>query len=352
MENTDNYTIPTDEIAVKQQEEKFNLTPSESAFFSQMEKSLKKYAADMTAPKPLETLYENIHRLNRLFITFGRPWLADSGIIQKACAWYLAYARPTKDESSRLIETLNGFTSAACYLSDWNGLIIQMQKFFNAQEKELKRLFGYEKENERKHKEWDERLRAEGIAYCMTIGEGEIYGVLPTQIKELYKTMGQFIEREKAPFQCTIKGCDEYCISISKDIDLRADESHFHVNYSLGDLHADSEDIPAGQMQRIADIVSGFLKVFGENGDKKVRWDIADYPKETQPDIAFGIKEDNRIPTFRTVPWISKRINKEENEETEIEYCIDINEIHSPELSFSEFVAVYRKLGDFLGSQP
>ena len=106
-------------------------------------------------------------------------------------------------------------------------------------------------------------------------------------------------------------------------------------------------------MQRIADIVSGFLKVFGENGDKKVRWDIADYPKETQPDIAFGIKEDNRIPTFRTVPWISKRINKEEgDEETEITYFVEVNEIHSPELSFSEFVAVYRKLGDFLGSQP
>ena len=348
MGNAEKYIFTVDYTPEEPEKDEYNLTPSESVFFSQMEKNLKKYAADLTAPKPLETLFDNIHRLNRLFILFGRPWLADSGMIQKACTWYLANARPTKEEACRLIETLNGFTSVACYLSEWNGLISRMQEFFSVQEKELKRLFEYEKERERKHREWIERLSAEGVAYCMTIGEGEIYGMLYPQIEELYKVMGRFIEREKAPFQCKIKGYDEYCISISKDIDLHADENHFHINYSLGDLHADSEGIPAGQMQRIADIISDFLKVFGENGDKKVRWDIADYPKESQPDIAFEMKEDKRIPDFRTVPWISKRINKEENEETEIEYFIDVNEIHSPELSFSEFVAVYRKLGDFL----
>ena len=120
---------------------------------------------------------------------------------------------------------------------------------------------------------------------------------------------------------------------------------------TISTLHADSEGIPAGQMQRIACIISDFLKVFGENGEKKVHWDIADYPVEVQPGITFEIKEDERVPLFRTVPWISKRIRKEEDEETEIAYFIDVNENHSPELSFSEFVAVYRKLGDFLQSQ-
>lgn len=350
MENTDKYTSTADNTP---KEKEYNLTPSESAFFSQLEKSLKKCAADMTAPKPLETLCENMHRLKGLFLCFGRPWLADSGIIQKACAWYLVFGKPNGEEARQLIETLNGFTSAACYLSEWSVLIDRMREFFHIQEKELRRLFDYEQERERKHKEWVERLRAEGVAYCMTIGEGEIYGMLYPQIEELYKVMGRFIEREKAPFQCKIKSYDEYCISISKVIDLCADENHFHVNYSLGDLHADSEGIPAGQMQRTAGIISDFLKVFGENGDKKVRWDIADYPEESQPDIAFEIKEDSRLPTFRTVPWVSKRISKEEGEEeTEIEYFIDVNEIHSPELSFNEFVAVYRKLGEFLNSQP
>lgn len=352
MENAEKYTYTVDYTPEEPEKDKYNLTPSESAFFSQLEKNLKKYAANINAPKPLETLFDSIHRLNRLFITFGRPWLADSGVIQKACAWYLAYARPTKEESRRLIETLNGFTASACCLAEWNVLINRMQEFFCVQEKELRRLFAYEKETERKRKERMERLGAEGVAYCMTIGEGEIYGMLYPQIEELYKAMGRFIEREKAPFLCKIKGYDEYCISISKDIDLHADENHFHVHYSLGDLHADSEGIPAGQMQRIACIISDFLKVFGENGEKKVRWDIADYPVESQPDIAFEIKEDERVPLFRTVPWISKSICKEEDEETEIAYFIDVNEIHSPELSFSEFVAIYRKLGDFLQTYP
>ena len=352
MENTENYAFTADNTPEKQKKEKFNLAPSESVFFGQMEKSLKQRAADMTAPNPLEKLYENIHRLDRLFITFGHPWLADSGIIQKACAWYLAYAKPTKAEARHLIETLNGFTSSACYLSEWNVLIIEMQKFFHTQGKELRRLFEYQRETEKKHKEWMERLNAEGIAYCMTVGEGEIYGILYPQIEELYKVMGRFIEREKAPFECKVKGYEEYCVSISKDIGLYADRDEFHISYSLGTFDSDFDCMPAGQMQRFADIISDFLKVFGENGDRKVHWDIADYPKESQPDIAFGIKEDGRLPTFRTVPWISKRIHKKENEEPEIEYFIDINEIHSPELSFSEFVAVYRKLGDFLNSYP
>ena len=209
MENTGKYTFTVDYTPEEPEKDKYNLTPSESAFFSQMEKNLKKYAADMNAPKPLETLFDNIHRLNRLFITFGRPWLADSGIIQKACMWYLAYARPTKEEARRLIETLNGFTASASCLAEWNTLISRMQEFFSVQEKELRRLFDYEQERERKHAEWIERLSAEGVAYCMTIGKREIYGMLYPQIEELYKVMGRFIEREKAPFQCTIKNYDE-----------------------------------------------------------------------------------------------------------------------------------------------
>lgn len=180
MENTEKYTFTVGYTPEEPEKDKYNLTPSESVFFSQMEKNLKKYAADMDAPKPLETLYDNIHRLNRLFVNLGRPWVADNGIIQKACMWYLAYGRPTKQEATKLIQTLNGFTSSACYLSEWNVLISRMQEFFHTQEKELRRLFEYEQETERKHRERVERLSAEGVAYCMTVGEGEIYGMLPT----------------------------------------------------------------------------------------------------------------------------------------------------------------------------
>ena len=104
-------------------------------------------------------------------------------------------------------------------------------------------------------------------------------------------------------------------------------------------------------MQQIADAASAFLRIFGENGERQVRWDAADYPACSQPGIAFSIREDSRLPTFRTVPWISKRISQEEGKETEIEYYIDVNETHSQELTFGEFVAVYRKLGEFLNNQ-
>lgn len=348
MKDSGRYTFTVDYTPEEPENEEFNLTPSESVFFGQMEKSLKKYASDLSAPKPLETLFDNIHRLNRLFILFGRPWLADSGMIQKACTWYLAYGKPTKPEAQILIETLNGFTSVACCLSEWNGLISRMQEFLSVQEKELRRLFEYEKEMKKKHEERLARMLEDGVTYSMTIGNDEIYGVTYPQMENLYRVMGQFIEREKAPFECKIKGYDEYCISISKDVGLYADRDEFHVSYNLNAPESDMCCMPAGQMKKIADSISGFLRVFGENGDKKVRWDMADYSEEGLPDITFEVKEDSRQPTFRTVPWVSKCINKEEDKEVEINYWIDVNEIYSSDLSFGEFIRVYQRLGDFL----
>ena len=352
MENTEKYTYTVDYGPEEPEKEKHRLTPSESVFFDELKNNLKKYAAGMTTPNPLETLCENFDRLHRLFVTFGRPSLADSTLIQKACAWYLAYARPTKEEVDALIETLGGFTVSVHYLAEWNALVNRMKNFFLTEKKELRRLFEYEQKMARERKERMERLAAEGPAYCLTIGGGEIYGVLYPQIEELYRVMGRFIEREKDPFRCKIKGYEEYDVSISKDISLYAGREEFYVSYSLGSWGADWDSVPAGQMQRFADIITDFLKVFGENGEKRVRWDIADYPPESQPDITFTITEDGRVSLFRTVPWINKSIHKEEDEETEIAYFIDINEIHSPELSFGEFVAIYRKLGDFLQNQP
>ena len=227
-----------------------------------------------------------------------------------------------------------------------------MQTFFRTQEKELKRLFDYEAATVRKHKEREERMAAEGKGYCMSIGKGEIYGVTYSQMKELYRIMGSFIEREKAPFQCKTKAYGEYNVSISKHVGLYADRDEFYVSYSLDNIDADFDWMPAGQLQRIADGISAFLRVYGENGERKVCWDMADHPETSQSGIAFSIREDSRLPTFRAVPWISKRICQEEGGETEIEYCIDVNETHSEKLTFGEFVAVYRKLGEFLNNQP
>lgn len=130
MENTEKYTYTVDYGPEEPEKEKHSLTPSESVFFDELKNNLKKYAADMTAPRPLETLCENFNSLHRLFVTFGRPSLTDSMLIQKACAWYLAYAYPGKDEADALIETLSGFTVSVHYLSEWNALVNRMKNFF------------------------------------------------------------------------------------------------------------------------------------------------------------------------------------------------------------------------------
>ena len=52
MENTGKYTFTVDYTPEEPEKDKYNLTPSESAFISQMEKHKKINAADMKAPKP------------------------------------------------------------------------------------------------------------------------------------------------------------------------------------------------------------------------------------------------------------------------------------------------------------
>lgn len=185
-------------------------------------------------------------------------------------------------------------------------------------------------------------------AYCITIGNRDIYGVTHQQLQELYQTIEKFIEREKAPFQCQTESETEQGIYISKNIDLCAGDDHFSIDYSLNASDSDWCCLSAAQMQKMVDTISGFLKTFGENGDKNVRWDIADYPPDKQSRITFQINEHNKHPPCSAAPWISKCISSNENEQTEISYFIDINEIHSPHLSFAEFVTVYRKLGHFL----
>lgn len=351
MENRDKTIVPANTLPEQPNKEIYvsEHRPSDSYY-----KEMAKYHAGfntnyLTPSDSLETLYYRTQRLKHLFIALSRPWVSGSGEIQKACAYYLIHTEMSKESRNAFIHVLGDIARSVCYFAAYGDFIAQMQRYYAHQETELKFLLDEKKETERCHKERLERLGTEGITYCMKIGKGEIYGMLYSQIEELYRIMGLFIEREKAPFECSVKSYDEYRIGISKDISLYADcDDHFFIGYSLSTFEGQLQCMPAGQMKRVADTILEFLREFGENGEKKVYWNIEDYSKESQSDITFQIKEDSRLPNFRTVPWISKRINKEEGEETEINYFIDANEIHSPELSFSEFVAIYYKLGDFL----
>ena len=350
MENKDQTVIPAD-ILPKQPERE---TPtSEYRPLESYYKEMARYHAGfnsnyITPPDSLDTLYNRTCRLNSLFKALNRPWVSGSGEIQKACAYYLTHAELSKKSREAFIHVLGDTAYSICHLSGCSDFIAQMQRYYRNQEKELKQLLDKQKETEQRRKERIDGINEGEVAYCMTIGKGEIYGMTYPQIEELYKLMGRFIEREKAPFECKIERCDEYNVNISKSVDICAGEEYFSVDYSLSALESDLSCMSAEQMKKVENTISGFLKVFGENGDRKVYWDIADYPEEKLPEVVFEIKEDGRLPGFRSAPWISKCINKKEDKEVKISYWMDVNETHSPDLSFGEFVTVYRRLGDFL----
>lgn len=184
--------------------------------------------------------------------------------------------------------------------------------------------------------------------YCVHVGKEKIYGVTHNQLEELHKTIGVFIEREKAPFACQTESYGEHPITIHKSVALYADKDCFFVDYSLYTHETDVQCMSAGQMKRTAVIMLNFLKRFGENGDKQIRWDVADYPPNVNERVYFKIREDKRLPHFKAVPCVMKHISQENDNEAEICYNIDINEMRSGDLSFREFVVLYRELGDFL----
>lgn len=316
---------------------------SENAFYRQMAENLKAGNIDLVSANPLETLYNNIIHLNNLFRVLRRPWDIEAGEIQKACAYYLAYAKLPKEESDAFADKLNCFISSICYLAEWNEFICRMQQFFCREEKELRRVFENQKAESSMTPETEE------TTYCITVGESKIFGVTYKQIEELYKIIGLFIEREKAPFECKVSGYKEYPISINKTINLYADKNDFLVEYGLCTFESELDCMSANQMKRVADMILKFLQVYGENGNQKICWNVANDTSNTpHEEIDFSIKEDARKSCFITEPYIRKRIDKEEDQNVQISYDIDINEMESQGLSFFEFISVYRKLGNFL----
>ena len=198
---------------------------TENRFYRQMVEDLKKCNVDLVSEDPLETIYNCICHLNNLFRVLRRPWSFECGKIQKACAYYVANAKQSKQENEAVIDASNGFISSICYFTEWYDFICQMQQFLCHQEKELKRVFKKQKQKVVSN----DKPAMEATTYCMTVGNSEIYGVTYEQLEELYKTVGLFIKREKAPFDCNIKGYNRYPISIDKSINFDARKEVFFV---------------------------------------------------------------------------------------------------------------------------
>lgn len=189
---------------------------TENCFYRHMVEDLKKCNVDLVSEDPLETIYNCICHLNNLFRVLRRPWSNECGKIQKACAYYVANAKQSKQENEAVIDASNGFVSSICYFTEWYDFICQMQQFLCHQEKELKRVFKKQKQKVVSN----DKPSMETTTYCMTVGESEIYGMTYGQLEELYKAVGLFIKREKAPFDCNIKGYNRYPISIDKSINF------------------------------------------------------------------------------------------------------------------------------------
>ena len=220
-----------------------------------------------------------------------------------------------------------------------------MQQFLCHQEKELKRVFKKQKQKVVSN----DKPVTEITTYCMTVGKSEIYGMTYGQLEELYKAVGLFIKREKAPFDCNIKGYNRYPISIDKSINFDVRKEVFFVDYSLNSFESSLNCMSADQLKRVADVIAEFLKTYGENGNRKVYWDVADYsPVLSGREIYFRVNEDSRTTHFMTPPYVRKCIDKVEDREVEISYNINVNELESVSLSFEEFISLYRQLGSFL----
>ena len=171
---------------------------TEDRYYRQVSESLKAYNVNLVSDNPLETLYNHIAHLNNIFRVLRRPWGTDAVGIQKASAYYLAYAKLSKEESDDFTDKINDFISSVCYLSEWYNFICQMQHFFCRQEKELKQVL----EDQKQKPVPPDRPKTAETTYCLTVGKSELYGVTYKQIEELYKMISLFIEREKAPFEC------------------------------------------------------------------------------------------------------------------------------------------------------
>ena len=99
----------------------------ENSFYRQMAENLKSFNVDLITDNPLETLYNHICHLDNLFRLLRNPWHVEAGEIQKACAYYVAHAKLSKQENDAFTDMVNGFVASVCYLTEWHDFICQMQ---------------------------------------------------------------------------------------------------------------------------------------------------------------------------------------------------------------------------------
>lgn len=322
-------------------------------YYEQMAKYYAEFRSDDLIPlDSLEALYEWTCCLNRFLVTFVQPGISESEEIRRACDYYLTNAGLTKENRENFVHLMNNMASWVGYWSTCGDFISHTKEYYLKQEKSLKQLLDDRKVLERKKQERFEQINRGETAYCISVGDSEIYGVTYPQLRELHRIIGSFMNSEKSSFDRKIKVQEGGNIRISKNINLYADEDFFYVSYSLDTFKSDLSGLSAGQMEKVARFMLKFLEEYGEDGGKKVILNVDDSAQETGDGIFFCIKEDDRKPNFKEVPSVAKYIDQEDGQETVIRYDITVNEMSSQTLSFGEFGELYRKVDDFLKKSP
>ena len=177
--------------------------------------------------------------------------------------------------------------------------------------------------------------------YCLSYGEGFIYGISYWQLKELHDTIGSFIEREDNPSGCKADTYGIFPVEMSKTVSHYSHDENFFIDYGVETFDSNLQCMGTQQLKRVALTILAFLGKFEEKEE------VCDIEDVTSNGL-FCICKSSKQPVMKAAPLITKYIAQCDDEQAKITYFVGVNELELPELSFHELKVLYDKLGKFL----
>lgn len=181
----------------------------------------------------------------------------------------------------------------------------------------------------------------EETEYCLSYGEGLIYGISCGQLKELYNTIKSFIERENNPSGCKTETYGIFPVEMSKTVSRYSHDDGFFIDYGVETFDSNLQCMGTQQLKRVALTILAFLGRFEEKEE------VSD-AVDSESNELFCICKSSKQPVMKAAPLITKYVTQCDDEKAEITYFVGVNELELPELSFHELKVLYDKLGKFL----
>lgn len=192
-----------------------------------------------------------------------------------------------------------------------------------------------------KNKGSGQAVTREETEYCLSYGEGLIYGISYEQLQELHDTIRSFIEREDNPSGCKTETYGIFPVEMSKTVSRYSHDENFFIDYGVETFDSNLQFMGTQQLKRVALTILAFLGKFEEKED------VYDTEDATSNGL-FCICKSSKQPVMKAAPLITKYITQCDDEKAEITYFVGVNELELPELSFHELKVLYDKLGKFL----